>query len=160
MSQNTLRTHSLQISIRLPLSGSHEPLLDPAQTAWSQLGDFDQWIKWIPGVDKVVRLNQGETGRGSRVRLQSGTLHEDWTIAYWEPWRHIAFIIHDAGSRVTYDCYIDAAEDNSQLNLTLELEFAFSGYRCLLSPPLIWMQKRKAVRWLESFKIHIQLLVN
>ena len=85
MTETIYNTHHSHYSIRLAQSNAVEPCIDPAMAAWDLLSNFENWPSWFPNLQKVVRLDPGDPGRGSVLSLDYGNRSEQWTIQYWKP---------------------------------------------------------------------------
>ncbi len=155
MTEATYNTHNSHCSIRFSQSNAVEPSIDPVMAAWDLVTDFENWTSWFPKLLSVARLDLGDPGRGSVLQLDYGNSSELWTIAYWEPLTRIDFISDSSGARVAYSYKMNSTHDNSQLDLELDMEFVFIGYRRLLSPLFSWLVKRSGERTLECLRIRL-----
>ena len=123
--------------------------------AWDLLTDFENWKSWFPNVRSVARLDPGIPGRGSVLRLDYANHSEQLTIAYWEPLSRIDFVHSSNAARIAYSFNMASTHDNLQLDLELDMEFEFVGYRKLLNPVLGWLLKRNGERMLEGLRVHL-----
>ncbi len=160
MTETTYSTHNSNCSIRFSQSNAVEPSIDPVMAAWDLVTDFENWTSWFPKLLSVVRLDPGDPGRGSVLRLDYGNRSEEWTISYWEPLTQIDFISDSRGARVAYSYNMNSTHDNSHLDLELDMEIEFTGYRKLLSPVLTWVVKRNGELMLESLRIRLLSMVS
>lgn len=160
MTGTTYNTHLSHCSIQFSQSNAVEPSIDPVMAAWDLITDFENWTSWFPKLMSMKRLDPGDPGRGSVLRLYYGNRSQEWTISYWQPLVRIDFISDFDGARIAYSYNMNSTHDNSQLDLELKMEFKFIGYRKLLSPLLTWVVKRNGERMLEGLRTRLLSMVS
>lgn len=158
MTETILNTLSITIPLATGQTDSANSARQLSLEAWQALTDFESWCSWMPNVEHVQRLDEGDPARGSCLRVTAKNSDRIWTINYWEPEKRIEFIIGPTPARSAYRFSFEIRGSGSgelELELILELESACRRLLLFATPAFGWQQHRKGKRLLRSFKAHL-----
>ncbi len=101
---------------------------------WSVLVDVERWPEWTDSMDRVERLDEGEFGLGSRVRIAQPRLpRATWEVTAFEPGRAFRWVSGSPGAVSMADHEIEAHPDGGT---ELYLRFEQTGALARLVGPL------------------------
>lgn len=64
----------------------------PPSAVWAHIADHESWPRWFDDLDRVERVDGGESvGAGRRVVIGRMTLHEEFTA--WDPHERFSFAV-------------------------------------------------------------------
>ena len=110
--------------------------------AWTRLTDFQSWPLWLKQYKEVSRLDAGELGRGSQLRVFNGAA-TTWTITHFDAGRRIDFQIQTRSKRLGYSYRLEPMDDVAHCKLSFAMEFEFLGLRALLSPVFSYIEQKR-----------------
>lgn len=88
---------------------------------WSIASDVERWGERLPTVESVRPLGSGPTGVGSRFEVrQPGLPKAIWEVSDWHPGRSFTWVSSSPGIRSTAVHTVQADDDGSRLDLSLE----------------------------------------
>ncbi|MEX0618239.1 MAG: SRPBCC family protein [Pseudohongiellaceae bacterium] len=111
----------------------------PPSDVWDYLIDFANAGQWIPGTVSITRLDAGDVGRGSVLRLD-GSVAREYRITYWNPKKCFVWKRHGRFHDGSYTYKVEAGDGSTRLRLKGEL--VFHGLWTLLAPFLYWRARR------------------
>ena len=93
---------------------------------WATLVDVQRWSEWTRSIDKVERLDHGQFGIGSRVRIRQPRIPVAiWTVTEFEPGRSFTWISDAIG---IHSVATHRLEPRGDAMVSLTLGFAQSGW--------------------------------
>ena len=93
---------------------------------WATLVDVERWSEWTRTIDKVERLDHGEFGIGSRVRVHQPRIPVAvWTVTEFEPGRSFTWVSEAFGIRSVATHRLEPRGDGT---VSLTLGFAQTGW--------------------------------
>jgi hypothetical protein len=76
----------------------------PVTSVWPILADIERWPTWADSFSVVQKLDNGETGIGTKVRIKQPKLSAgDWEIIEWVDGRSFKWVSSRFGLTVTGD---------------------------------------------------------
>jgi hypothetical protein len=100
----------------------------PPERVWPIMSDVERWHEWTPSIRKVVRLDSGPMGMGSRVRVHQPRLPVAfWQVTEWQPGRSFTWVSRNPGVRVTARHAIEPTAAGSRVTLSLQYEGIFGA---------------------------------
>ena len=105
----------------------HETSIEIAaspELIWSTLSDVERWPEWTPSVSEVERLDAGDFGAGSRVRVkQPGMPRLVWEVTEYVPGKVFSWASKAPGVTITggHRLVVDQG-DRVTVTLTLDQE--------------------------------------
>lgn len=103
-------------------------ILAPPERVWPIMSDVERWHEWTPSIRKVVRLDSGPMGVGSRVRVHQPRLPVAfWQVTEWQPGRYFTWVSRNPGVRVTARHAIEPIAGGSRVTLSLQYEGIFGA---------------------------------
>lgn len=103
-------------------------ILAPPERVWPIMSDVERWHEWTPSIRKVVRLDSGPMGVGSRVRVHQPRLPVAfWQVTEWQPGRNFTWVSRNPGVRVTARHAIEPIAGGSRVTLSLQYEGIFGA---------------------------------
>lgn len=103
-------------------------ILAPPERVWPIMSDVERWHEWTPSIRKVVRLDSGPMGVGSRVRVHQPRLPVAfWQVTEWQPGRYFTWVSRNPGVRVTARHAIEPITGGSRVTLSLQYEGIFGA---------------------------------
>lgn len=127
-----------------------------AEMIWQELTAFQDWHKWMPGIEKVTRIDEGEIGRGSTLQVTTHNNVNTWSISCWDPSRRIEFMVGPGKRNLAYGFSLIADSENKGLVVLLDIECAPRGFQRLATPLLSWLQNRRGQKLLNCFVESLQ----
>jgi len=152
------RFHKLSTRIAPPGFASRfiGPLEGSVHAIWAQLVDFENWNRWMPGVEAVERQDAGVAGRGSIILVQQKLTQLECRIAHWDPAKRLDLVFTTRSKRIGYSITVIGTNDTQYAEVRLEMEFEFNGLSSWLGFLRTSLEKRRASRLLECFALHMQ----
>jgi uncharacterized membrane protein len=100
---------------------------DPGRI-WSTWLDVECWPDWTESVDSAQRLDEGEFGVGSRVRLKQPRLRPAvWEVTELEPGRSFVWTTRSGGMSMTASHLIEPGSGAATVRLSFDLTGPLSG---------------------------------
>jgi uncharacterized membrane protein len=100
----------------------------PPDRIWSTWLDVERWPDWTASVDSAQRLDDGELGVGSRVRIKQPKLRPAvWEVTELDPDRSFVWQARSGGLTMLASHVIERAAGGVTVRLTFELTGFLSG---------------------------------
>ncbi len=132
------------------------PLEGSVHAIWTQLVDFENWNRWMPGVEAVERQDAGVVGRGSILLVREKLTQLECRIAHWDPAKRLDLVFATRSKRIGYSITVISTDDTRHTEVRLEMEFEFNGLGSWLGFLRTSLEKRRASRLLECFALHMR----
>ena len=95
---------------------------------WSTWIDVERWPEWTESMESVRRLDDGEFGVGSRVRVKQPKLRAAvWEVTEAEPARSFVWVARTAGMTMVASHEVEPAAGGVTARLTFEMTGPLSG---------------------------------
>ena len=127
-----------------------------SEAVWSYVTDFSKAAQWMTGVQSLVRLDEGDIGRGSHLHLMSGGRLREVTVSYWQTGKCFALTAELGDVRTTFTYRIENVAEISSLELSIEC--SFSGLKQFLAPLIRWLIHRRGAKQLPNVKSQLERL--
>ncbi|MEQ8408881.1 MAG: SRPBCC family protein [Gammaproteobacteria bacterium] len=121
------------------------PIDNCLERVWTRLTDFQSWPRWLGQYKEVNRLDTGELGRGSQLRVFNGKA-TTWTITHFDADRRIDYQVHTRSKRLGYSYRLEPGVDSAHCKLSFAMEFQFLGLHALLSPIYSYVEQKRGYR--------------
>lgn len=113
---------------------------------WHWLCSFQNWPEIIGGLQEAKQLDDGEPGRGSRIRLKWESEDEIWEISYWHPGLRLALQYENSLGIYGYEITIENSSQPHTYLLILKFQARYRTLWRILAPLLRSMEMRRARR--------------
>lgn len=135
---------------------SSRTVINRQQTeVWNFIANFDNAPLWMPGVNLVKQLDEGELGRGSTLQFDLRDGSDQQLVSYWEPGKSFTLSYDQASNSSDSTYKLESQADKTVLNLDISLKT--QGVRLLLLPFTIWSIKSNASKRLENIKRSLEV---
>ncbi len=135
---------------------SSRTVINRQQTeVWNFIANFDNAPLWMPGVNLVKQLDEGELGRGSTLQFELRDGSDQQLVSYWEPGKSFTLSYDQASNSSDSTYKLESQADKTVLNLDISLKT--QGVRLLLLPFTIWSIKSNASKRLENIKRSLEV---
>ncbi len=135
---------------------SSRTVINRQQTeVWNFIANFDNAPLWMPGVNLVKQLDEGELGRGSTLQFELRDGSDQQLVSYWEPGKSFTLSYDQASNSSDSSYKLESQADKTVLNLDISLKT--QGVRLLLLPFTIWSIKSNASKRLENIKRSLEV---
>ena len=125
-----------------------------SEAVWDYVTDFSKAGLWMTGVSSLVRLDEGDIGRGSHLQVEVGGQRHESTVSYWQPGKCFALTSQVEGVGATYTYRIEGVADTSTLELSIEC--TFTGFNKLIAPVVFWSIRRRGARQVNNVKSQLE----
>lgn len=99
-----------------------------ADRVWKTWLEFERWPDWTTSVDDAERLDDGEFGVGSRVRIKQPKMRAaEWEVAEAESGRSFDWRTQSGGMSMVAGHAIEPGADGVTVRLTFDLTGPLSG---------------------------------
>jgi uncharacterized membrane protein len=106
-----------------------------SQSVWATLTDVERWPEWTRSVERVERLDGGELGIGSRVRVRQPRVPDAvYTVTEFQPGRSFTWVGESFGIRSSAGHVVGPDRDGA---VSVTLSFAQTGW-------LAWLVRSRA----------------
>jgi uncharacterized membrane protein len=100
----------------------------PAERIWSTWLDVERWPKWTASVESAQRLDDGELGVGSRVRVRQPKMRAAlWEVTDLQPGRSFTWQARSGGLLMVASHVVERAADGVTVRLAFDLTGPLSG---------------------------------
>ena len=100
----------------------------PVERIWRLTTEVEQWPTFMPTVQRVERLDEGELRVGSTARIkQPGQSSAVWTVTAVEPEREFTWETSRMGLRMIGRHLLEAAGTGTRMTLVLEVTGPAAG---------------------------------
>jgi len=118
---------------------------------WEQLVDFTSWVRWMPGVRAVNRLDSGPIGRGSRLQIEHSFRSEIWEVIHWHCHHRLDFEAVNAHCRAGFSVRLAPGIDEDHAVIRLDSEFESITSQRLLACLGRRRLRKSCISWLRGF---------
>ncbi len=125
------------------LRQSFGPAQGGRMQVWHWLCSFQNWPEIIGDLQEAKQLDDGEPGRGSRIRLKWGNEDEIWEISYWHPGQRLALQYEDSQGIYAYEVTIENSSQPHTYLLILKFQARYRSFWRALAPLLRSMEIRR-----------------
>jgi len=134
-----------------------ESLSKSGHDVWEYITDFSRASEWMPGVEYLRHLDEGEIGRGSRLQFEIAGKQRQSVVSYWHPEKCFT-LVYDLGgviSSYTYTIENDRKDPDSCV-LKLKIECNFRGIRNIAAPLIFWAIRRADGAQIRNIKSRLE----
>ena len=94
----------------------------PPEKVWAVLQDVERWPEWTKSMRRVERLDGGDFGMGSKVRIkQPGFLPVVWEVTRFAPGTSFGWSTKSPGAYVVADHHVTPTASGSTVKLTVSM---------------------------------------
>src|ERR1700733_11558198 len=113
-----------------------------SKSVWATLMDVERWPEWTRSVDRVERLDDGEFGIGSRVRIRQPRIPVAiWKVTEFEAGRSFTWVSEAFGIRSVASHLL---EPRGEGTVSLTLTLAQTGW-------LAWLVRSRAEKTAREY---------
>ncbi|HJO12751.1 MAG: SRPBCC family protein [Gammaproteobacteria bacterium] len=125
-----------------------------SEAVWDYVTDFTKAGLWMTGVSSLVRLDEGDIGRGSHLQVEAGGQCHESTVSYWQPGKCFALSSQLDGVGATFTYRIEGVAETSTLELSIEC--TFGGFNKLIAPAIFWRIRRRGASQVNNVKSQLE----
>ena len=114
-----------------------------ADSLWQLLADTDSMARWL-SADKVIQLDEGELGRGSRLSADFHGRTRVYHVTYWEPLH--ALSLQYRGSRIQFSLRFDLIPEQTPERISVRIVNQASGFWHWPTAVFVWREQRRIVK--------------